>query len=193
MGDLRSFVALELPHEVRDALAVAVAPVRSELVSLRWVPPANWHVTLAFLGRIGLADRVRAQIALQTAARSAVPCALELDGRVGRFGDHVLWATVSSDGGGLDTLAVAIRGALDDAGMAVDDRPLRAHLTLARARRGARIPREVTLPVGAGLPMRWTARRVALLGSVPSGGAVRYRRIASWPLTGTDVAVWPGA
>ena len=47
---LRLFVAVDLPDDVRDALAAAVAPLRALLPNARWIPPESWHVTLKFLG-----------------------------------------------------------------------------------------------------------------------------------------------
>ncbi len=47
---LRLFVAVEVPEEVRAALAEAVAPVRERYPKARWVPTQNQHVTLKFLG-----------------------------------------------------------------------------------------------------------------------------------------------
>jgi 2'-5' RNA ligase len=47
---LRSFVAVEVPEDVRAGLAEAVAPVRERFPKARWVPTQNQHVTLKFLG-----------------------------------------------------------------------------------------------------------------------------------------------
>jgi 2'-5' RNA ligase len=46
----RLFVAVEVPEEVRSALADAVAPIRERFPKARWVPPQNQHVTMKFLG-----------------------------------------------------------------------------------------------------------------------------------------------
>ena len=48
MAPLRLFVALELPPEVRDALAAVGAAADAEV--WRAVKPETLHVTLAFLG-----------------------------------------------------------------------------------------------------------------------------------------------
>ncbi|HEX5812494.1 MAG TPA: 2'-5' RNA ligase family protein, partial [Pseudonocardia sp.] len=49
---MRAFVALVPAAAVLDELAAAVAPVRAAHPDLRWTPPAQWHLTLAFLGEV---------------------------------------------------------------------------------------------------------------------------------------------
>jgi 2'-5' RNA ligase len=47
---LRLFVAVELPEDVRALVEHGVAPVRERYPEGRWVPVANQHVTVKFLG-----------------------------------------------------------------------------------------------------------------------------------------------
>ncbi len=52
---MRCFVGIQLPDEVRTALADACAEVRAadpDWDSEKWVPAENLHITLAFLGNI---------------------------------------------------------------------------------------------------------------------------------------------
>src|SRR5512142_2282854 len=52
MGLLRTFLAVELPPALQDAIQTATLAVRSKLGSglVRWVPGNNVHLTLKFLG-----------------------------------------------------------------------------------------------------------------------------------------------
>ncbi|MGH3443635.1 MAG: 2'-5' RNA ligase family protein, partial [Nitriliruptorales bacterium] len=87
---MRLFVALEVPDDVRGDLDLAVAPLRDELDRLRWTPPAQWHVTLAFLGHVEVGIDQIVDV-LAAPARDAPPgIGLEL-GEPGRFGKRVLW------------------------------------------------------------------------------------------------------
>ncbi len=183
---MRLFVAVEVPQTARDALARSIASLREQHAALRWIPPANWHLTLAFLGDTPTARRHRARIALQAAARRADPIELTIDGRLGRFADRVLWAAVVSSGGALPALAAGVRDALSAAGLTIDERPFRAHLTVARAGRGRRIPRVPAWVDGPALPVRWTASTVALVSSQPTNAGSRYRAVATWPLGPTS-------
>lgn len=46
----RLFVAIEVPSEVREALATAVSAL-GKVGNFKWTKPANYHLTLAFLGQ----------------------------------------------------------------------------------------------------------------------------------------------
>jgi 2'-5' RNA ligase len=173
----RLFIAVDVPDAARRALSDAVTPLRVRYDRLRWARPDTWHVTLAFLGDTPVGGRIRAIGALRRATGCAPPCDVTLSGRLGRFGDRVLWAAVEPDDGDLLALIDGIRGELGVAGLPVDDRPFRAHLTLARGRRGQSMPRARML-TAPGLPCRWSVTTVALMSSQPSG----YRTVATWPL-----------
>jgi len=179
---VRYFVAVDPPPEVRDHLAVAVARLRQQAVDgLRWPPPERWHLTLAFLGPVE--DRVRPALETRLArvAHRHPPMTLSLAG-AGRFGARVLWAGVAGDTPALRRLASSAAAQARHAGIEVEDRPYRPHLTLARADR----PVDLAAVVGAladyaGPP--WTADRLDLVSSRP-GPRPEYRTVASWPLGG---------
>lgn len=180
----RLFVALDVPAAVRTALATVAEPLRVRHRHLRWVAPTDWHVTLAFLGALDPAQRVRARLALHAVAGDASACRVAVDGRVGRFGDRVLWAGLDDDGG-VGALAARVRAALGDADVPFDDRPFRAHVTLARGRRGRPVPSAATAAPAGALPVEWTARRLDLMASRARPGVDgRYRAAATWPLGG---------
>lgn len=178
---MRLFVAVAVPGPARTALADAVAPLRTAHPDLRWTLPSAWHLTLAFLGSTSTGGRLRAQHAVRRAAATAEPADLAIDGRLGRFGERVLWAGVDDRDGNLATLAGAVRTALADHGLTTDDRTFRVHLTLARGRGGLHLPRDRRV-TGKGVPARWTATTVALLASRPGPGGSHYRAVATWPL-----------
>ena len=53
MSLLRAFLAVEIPHELRQAVCLATSDLRKETESLiRWVAVENMHLTLKFLGDV---------------------------------------------------------------------------------------------------------------------------------------------
>lgn len=104
---------------------------------LRWQPPSQWHVTLAFLGAAddAVADAVADRLAAMH-ARAPVP-GLRLSG-AGCFGRQVLWLGLADSAAvaSLGAIVAAIPPLLRGTGAAVDRRPWRPHLTVARARHG---------------------------------------------------------
>jgi len=117
-------------------------------LDLRWVTPANYHVTLAFLGWAAIetvgpvCDALEA--AIQTEGRMTFRTS-----RLGAFPslDHasVLWAGIE-DGGGLSAVARSVGDAMAGLGFAREARPFHPHVTLARLR-SPRALREIVLPM----------------------------------------------
>jgi RNA 2',3'-cyclic 3'-phosphodiesterase len=135
------FIAIGVAPAVREALDAAIAPVRRRWPGYAWTDPLGWHVTLAFLGALpatelcGVVDVVEQAVAVAEVEHGP-PGWLTLGGATS-FGGRVLVARVDDDPGGrVAALGVRVQSALDVAGYAVRQRPVRPHLTLARARRG---------------------------------------------------------
>lgn len=182
---MRLFVALTPPAEVIDALQTLTVPLRELAPDLRWTPPEQWHLTLVFLGEVG--DGVLDELSrrLRRAAARHPPLALSLGGG-GRFGHRVLWTGVQGDRNGLRRLAGSAAAAARRSRLAVEDRPYRPHLTLARAPKEADLrPLVQRLTSWQGPP--WKATQLHLvqsrLGAAP-GGWARHEPIAGWPLSG---------
>lgn len=180
---MRLFVAVTPPPDALDELRSATAAVRAGSDGLRWSPPEQWHLTLAFLGEVD--DRARHDVTerLGRAAARHAPCTLALAG-AGRFGQRVLWTRVDGDVDRLRRLAASVRAAARRARIAVEDRPYRPHLTLARARDGADL-RPAVDALGGFAGRAWTARELHLvrsrLGAGPDGRA-QHELLCSWAL-----------
>ena len=79
MEQIRSFIAIELPDEIKKGLGRLEERLRSQgYAQVRWVDPASMHLTLKFLGNI-TADRIEAITgAIQKAAQGTGPFQLEV-------------------------------------------------------------------------------------------------------------------
>src|SRR2546422_445125 len=83
---VRCFVAIDLTTDVRAAIARAETRVRTAArdADVRWVDPAQFHLTLKFLGAVP-DDRVPAvSAALEGAVADTAPIALAASGLGGR-------------------------------------------------------------------------------------------------------------
>ncbi|MGY3340664.1 2'-5' RNA ligase [Streptomyces filamentosus] len=192
---IRVFIALAPPDEAKDELARALAPAYAARPDLRENRIEDWHITLAFLGELPVAvvPGLHGPLAGLAAARG--PLALSLRGG-GTFDDRVLWSGVAGDLPGLHRLADEVRTLVKEAGIPYEGRPLRPHLTLARARRGDLTSVPAAARVLDGFEGRpWRAARLHLVGSGDARGPapVRYRDIASWPFTGPAGPLRDGA
>lgn len=172
----RRFVALPVPPDVRETLAAELPSDPATRDGRRWTRPEGWHVTLAFLGSVPDAAVGDLEAAL-TRAVSEADAPWPRDLRVagpGTFGRRVLWVGLEDDpSGSLDALAQTVRDALADTGQAVDAKPLRAHVTLARA---GRRPITSALLEQCGHPPRvsWRPDAIELWRSELGRGPARY-------------------
>lgn len=179
---MRLFVALTPPPDVVEELAARVEGLRDLEEDVRWNPPAQWHLTLAFLGEVS--DEARDALArrLESVAGRYPPLALSFGG--GRFGHRVLWTRVHGDRDRLHRLADSVSATARHSGLAAEQRPYRPHLTLARATGTTDLgPLVEALDPYEGRP--WTADELHLvrsrLGAGP-GGTALHEPIRSWPL-----------
>jgi 2'-5' RNA ligase len=51
---IRSFLAVELTPEIQQALSLIQDQLKQSGADVRWVKPANIHVTLKFLGNVSV-------------------------------------------------------------------------------------------------------------------------------------------
>jgi 2'-5' RNA ligase len=177
---VRLFVSLDVPREALDHLDLAVDTVRHQHAGVRWIPAARWHVTLAFLGEVPettveeLDERMT-----RTAARHA-PITLAFSG-AGRFGARVLWAGVTGDREQLGRLVQSVAAAARRAGVAVDERVHRPHVTLARSRTASVDLRPLVDALASYEGPAWRSTQVHLVRS-QLGAEPRYDVLRSWPL-----------
>ncbi|SEE00552.1 RNA 2',3'-cyclic phosphodiesterase [Streptomyces sp. TLI_105] len=179
---VRVFVALAPPDDAKDELARELGPAYEAYPRMRWNRIEDWHITLAFLGELPVetVPLLRPPLAEIAAARGPVELALRGGGH---FDDRVLWSGIEGDLDGLHRLAAEVRAVVKECGIPFEDRPLRPHLTLARARRDD--PTSV-LEAAAGLAgftgRPWAAERLHLVGSNygRGPGPIRYRDIEAW-------------
>jgi len=168
----RLFFALWPDPGARASLAAMAGEVARRCGG-RPVPAANLHVTLAFLGEV----EPRAMPALQDAAAGvrgrAFELALDQLGAFARAG--VAWAGCHRAPAALLELQSGLARRVRDAGVALDERPFAAHLTLARRIRAPIAPEAMEA-------VRWRVESFALVESVRGEGA--YRTLAEWNLEG---------
>ncbi len=130
---MRLFVAIEIPSEIRSALAAFLKELRGIAPQAKWVRAENLHVTLKFLGETEAAKVSALESALGS-IRSGEPVGLEFRG-LGFFPSEkrprVFWAGMEASTN-LKPLAEEIDRGLHQLGFPLEDRPFAPHLTLAR-------------------------------------------------------------
>jgi 2'-5' RNA ligase len=109
--------------------AEAVTHLSAHLGRTRTAPPDQWHVTLAFLGDVD--DDAAVAEGLAVVAALHAPFSLRLAGS-GTFGARTTWAGVAGDIERLRALAADVQDACRGAGVELERRTYRPHLTVGR-------------------------------------------------------------
>jgi 2'-5' RNA ligase len=138
MEQVRSFIAIELPDELKLELSQLVAKLKSgEQSWVKWVDPYNIHLTLKFLGNVAVDMLDDITGALEKAAQGIAPFHLEVK-ELGVFPNlrrvQVAWVGISGEVDKLAQLQQHIESNLAPLGFAPESRPFVPHLTLARLR-----------------------------------------------------------
>jgi 2'-5' RNA ligase len=136
----RLFVAVNLSMSSTRRLAEAIDRMsRAGGPDVAWVPPANLHVTLKFLGWTHDEAWRAVRDRLRQVAAAAKPFDLEAHGG-GAFPEpgsaRILWAGLKDPAGHLARLARAVDDALVPLGFAPEARAFVPHVTLGRLRSG---------------------------------------------------------
>jgi 2'-5' RNA ligase len=181
-GRWRLFVAIELPEDARGAIVRAVGTL-PPLPEFRLVGTDQLHLTILFLGAVepDLVETVEER--LEGVSAGLVPFRTGLTS-LGTFpakgNARVLWVGLRDEDGHLAHIATATKDALRDL-VITEDRPFRAHVTVARARESVRLPaaaREIVVE-----PVSFEVDTATLFRSHAGGGApARYEALARWHL-----------
>jgi RNA 2',3'-cyclic 3'-phosphodiesterase len=138
MEQIRSFIAIELPEEVKEGLKQVEDRLKSsDSSSAKWVDPQNIHLTLKFLGNVDVDKIDSITRAIQDAARTTTSFELKIDG-TGCFPNsrrvQTIWIGLTGDIDKLEALQRNIELWVAPLGFPTEKRPFKPHLTLARVR-----------------------------------------------------------
>ncbi len=188
---MRTFVAVDIPEEVRAALDALVARLRPVSRAVRWTRIEGVHLTLKFIGEVQ-PENVEAIAA--SLAQIRFPHRIEMKFRgVGCFPNErrpsVFWAGVEA-GAELGALAAAVEASLEPLGIAKEKRAFSPHLTLARFKSidgsGLNRLREAITAVG---PLEFgagIAKDFHLYQSILKPGGAEYTRLATFLFAGGE-------
>ena len=151
---MRLFAAVQPPDDVLDHLDLALAVLRRSSSAhddgVRWSARETWHLTAAFYGELPDAETDALAADLAGAAAGAAPFDLQLRG-AGVFAHRTLWVGAGGDVAAMVDLAAAARTVGEEHGAPPDPRVRhRPHLTVGRARPGARPPRRGSRAAASG-------------------------------------------
>jgi 2'-5' RNA ligase len=136
LEQIRSFIAIELPDDVRQKLGDLETRLRTGWqTQVRWVNPNNIHLTLNFLGDIAV-DRVGEITGAMAKASAGIPPFVLQVKDTGVFPNvkraRVAWVGLSGEMDKLLQLQKNLESNLEPLGFTPEGRAFTPHLTLAR-------------------------------------------------------------
>jgi 2'-5' RNA ligase len=136
MEQIRSFIAIELPTELKQELARLENQLKAgNQPWVKWVKPDSIHLTLKFLGNIDTDTTAAITRAIEESARGIEPFRLEVR-ELGVFPNlkqvRVAWVGISGQVDKLSLLQKRLESQLTPLGFTAESRPFTPHLTLAR-------------------------------------------------------------
>ena len=133
---IRIFVAVIIGDKLVDRIHKTQSRLKKLAPELKWVNPDNFHLTVKFLGEIPENTLENVYSAVEKAALEAKCFDLAFQG-IGVFGSsanpRVVWAGISEGMKELSSLASSVEKSLMVYDFPPEDRPFKAHLTLARS------------------------------------------------------------
>jgi 2'-5' RNA ligase len=171
---MRLFVGLAISEAAQETLERLTLRLRAKDDGLRWSTREQWHVTLVFLGEVEDAARTALLRELKSVRQPALTLRMERLGVFERSGILHAEVEVTPE---LLRLYEAVAAMVKRTGLEIEERPYRAHITLARARN-----REGRKAIGRlrgaaeqqRLRASWKAEEFLLYESQLSPGGSRY-------------------
>lgn len=136
MEQIRSFIAIELPKELKQELAQLETQLKVDRQPwVKWVRPDSIHLTLKFLGSIAVDTTAAITRAIEASVRGIKPFHLKVK-ELGVFPNlkrvQVAWVGISGEVDKLTRLQKHLESNLSPLGFAPESRSFTPHLTLAR-------------------------------------------------------------
>jgi RNA 2',3'-cyclic 3'-phosphodiesterase len=181
---VRLFVALDIPDEVRAALAELSERMKKTCPSARWVRLESVHVTLKFIG-----EAPTEQVEDIRRALGELPSFSPIEVRFAGLGffpsarrPRVFWAGVEA-GPQLAAMVTSIEMKLEALGIPPEKRPFQPHLTLARFETPQRTQALSVAVEALGTREfgRETFREFNLYQSVLKRSGAEYTRLVTYP------------
>jgi len=188
MERIRSFIAIELPPEIRDGLDSLEERLKAGRHScVKWVDPGSIHLTLKFLGNIDSTTVPEIVQAMNKVPKPPSPLSFQIEG-LGVFPNwnrpQVIWVGIGGDTMKLASLQTDLENALLPLGFTPESRAFRPHLTLGRLRDRASLQDRQTFGTWARSVKLETAlsfevNALSLMKSQLTPAGAKYDRLAS--------------
>lgn len=135
----RLFIAVPIPNQLRVVIQYWSDKLKLGLPFKKWVDPADYHITLKYLGETNFVTAQQVKQELKKITKEIEAFTLVLTG-LGTFGQpqspRILWAGVKGELNSLGYLQKKVEEEISPLGFEMEERVYNPHLTLARQYQG---------------------------------------------------------
>jgi 2'-5' RNA ligase len=188
--EIRSFLAFELPLEIKKIVTRVFEDSRRSSLDVRWVRPEGIHLTVVFMGNIKTEDLEAMGNEIGRVCSDFSPFHIALKG-IGCFPNsrnpRVVWLGLVGDVEQMSRFRDRLQKQLSPFGIQEERRPFKPHLTLGRFKKALRDEaslrklmekyKDLTSPV-------CTLDDFMLFKSDLNPGGAVYTKMLSWLLSG---------
>jgi len=136
---MRTFIAIELPQDIKDSLSALQDKLKTAPAEVRWVKHENIHLTLKFLGEIDAKQLDKIKLILQEVARDHH----EFKTRVSTLGvfpnlnyPRVIWVGLDKNDEPVQKIVQDLEEKIAKLGIAKEKRTFTSHITIGRVKLG---------------------------------------------------------
>jgi 2'-5' RNA ligase len=187
---IRSFLAFELPQDIKQIVTRVSGETRKSSLDVRWVRPEFIHLTVVFMGDIESEQIPPMGESLSAVCSHHSPFRISLK-PMGCFPNsrnpRVIWLGIDGDLDRMSRFRDDLQRALSSFGIKEEDRAFRPHLTLGRFKKPGKRQMELEQLLATyrdlSSPACTLSELVLFRSDLKPGGAM-YTKILSWPLSG---------
>ncbi len=134
---MRTFIAIELPAQIKDKLSELQALLKQSGADVKWVAPQNIHLTLKFLGEIDEEKSTKISGIIENIAQGLKQFQISLSS-LGAFPKIefplVIWVSIDKGDREVKMLAKGLEERIEKLGVPKEERPFSSHITIGRVR-----------------------------------------------------------
>lgn len=134
---MRTFIAIELPENIKASLARWQEKLKTAHADIKWVEKDNIHLTLKFLGEVD-ENKISEISAILEKIGQTYPSYQATISSLGGFPKieypRVIWAGIGNGDQETKNIVKQIENSLEEIGIPKEDRLFASHITLGRSR-----------------------------------------------------------
>jgi len=134
---MRTFIAIELPNEIKDSLSRLQEELKASGADVKWVEPNNIHLTLKFLGEIDDKKIEKITKIIDDTAQGKDKFQINISS-LGAFPKidfpRVIWVGVDTGDKEVNDIAKELEEKIAKIGIPKEDRPFSSHITIGRTK-----------------------------------------------------------